>query len=406
MTYKGGPQSFFGLGDTTIRRYGQNLLLKSSPTDNGFIQIPANILVRIERGNQYTINNGNGANLPTINFNENYDYREFKNEYLKTEDIQKELPTGKYGQYNLHTRIGVSKARGDLSPRTNYSDMTPGTQDKVNALSLYYSEGPNPEGTGVRDYNGKDVTYNPTGDVGIRDLIKFRIKSIDNDAPSKGYYMVFRAYINNIRRGVQSKWNPYSYIGRGENFYLYDGFTETISVSFTIAASSRYEMKPLYQKLNYLISTLTPDYSKSNRMRGSLSELTIGNFLLYQPGVITSLDMTIDEDSNWEIAIDEFENGQDKDMHELPQLIKCTMQFIPIYNFLPKKSTKSPFIGIDYFPNIKEGQKWLTDNSGKTNQVQNEKPKRKYVLTVGDTQKTDPTGKATDTDFSFSRPPE
>lgn len=178
--------------------------------------------------------------------------------------------------------------------------------------------------------------------------------------------MVFRAYLTNIKRSFTSKWNPYNYVGRGESFYLYDGFTETVSLSFIVAASSRLEMKPLYQKLNYLISTLTPDYSSTDRkMRGNLSELTIGDFLLYQPGIITNFDMTIDEDSNWEIALDEPENGQDVDMHELPQLIKCSMTFIPIYNFLPNKNTKVPFIGIEHRTS-KEGQKWLTvDKSNK-----------------------------------------
>jgi hypothetical protein len=223
---------------------------------------------------------------------------------------------------------------------------------------LYRSTGPIPSGNTL-DYNGNTILYNPNDKVGIRDIIKFRIKSIDNDKPSEGVYMVFRAYITNLKRGIQSKWNPYTYVGRGESFYLYDGFTETISISFVIAASSRYEMKSIYQKLNYLMSTLTPDYN-GNKMRGNISELTVGNFILYQPGVITSLDMNIDEDSNWEIAIDEYEEGgRDSDMHELPQLIKCTMTFIPIYNFLPKKSAKSPFIGIDYFKSIKPGQKWL-----------------------------------------------
>jgi hypothetical protein len=123
-------------------------------------------------------------------------------------------------------------------------------------------------------------------------------------------------------------------------------------------------MKPLYQKLNYLISTLTPDY-KNAKSRGNIAELTIGDFVLYQPGIITSFDMNIDEDSNWEIAIDEPENGVDTDMHELPQLIKCNMTFIPIYNFLPRKSSEAPFIGIDGMREKKPGQMWLSGSDAK-----------------------------------------
>jgi hypothetical protein len=362
VTYKGGPGSFYGIGDTTIRRYGRNLLFDPLTNNNGFIQFPINDIIKINNQKEINIsNNGNAQNntVPDIvTFGETYDYRLYKNKLLETSGTGNTLPTTDYGRYNLYTRIGVSTARKTANDRVSYNSTgSISTHDKVNALSLYRSTGPIPNKPTL-DYNGNTVSYDPNDKVGIRDIIKFRIKSIDNDKPSEGVYMVFRAYITNLKRGIQSKWNPYTYVGRGESFYLYDGFTETISISFVIAASSRYEMKSIYQKLNYLMSTLTPDYN-GNKMRGNISELTVGNFILYQPGVITSLDMNIDEDSNWEIAIDEYEEGIDSDMHELPQLIKCTMTFIPIYNFLPKKSAKSPFIGIDYFKPIKPGQKWL-----------------------------------------------
>jgi hypothetical protein len=121
-------------------------------------------------------------------------------------------------------------------------------------------------------------------------------------------------------------------------------------------------MKPLYQKLNYLISSLAPDYSSAGLMRGNIAELTIGDFVLYQPGIITSLDIIIDEDSNWEIALQEPDaqpNETDADMHELPQLLKCSMTFIPIYNFLPRKNAQAPFIGIDGLGETKERKQWL-----------------------------------------------
>jgi hypothetical protein len=68
--------------------------------------------------------------------------------------------------------------------------------------------------------------------------------------------------------------------------------------------------------------------------------------------------MSIDEDSNWEIALES--DGRDSDMLELPQIIKCSMTFIPIYNFLPKRGLQVPFIGIDNRSKEKnEDRKWL-----------------------------------------------
>ena len=109
-------------------------------------------------------------------------------------------------------------------------------------------------------------------------------------------------------------------------------------------------------------------------MRGNISELTIGNFIAYQPGIITSLDMNLEDTTNWEIAIDEFENEKDSDMQELPHMLRCNMIFKPIYNFLPRKSTyKSPFIGVDYYKPIKPGQEWLKQGEKYESIVENKK---------------------------------
>jgi len=48
-------------------------------------------------------------------------------------------------------------------------------------------------------------------------------------------------------------------------------------------------------------------------------------------------------------------------MKELPHMIKCSMNFIPIYNFLPRKAENAPFIGID---GKDGGVNWL-NNDGK-----------------------------------------
>ena len=178
-------------------------------------------------------------------------------------------------------------------------------------------------------------------------MIKFRIKAFDNDKPGSGVYMVFRAFLNGaISNPISPAWNPIKYTGRAESFYAYEGTTEEYSLSFTIAALSRQEMKPLYQKLNYLKASLYPDYV-NNKMRGTFFELTVGDLIKYQPGIISGLTITIPEDANWDVAISEPENGPDKDMHELPMMVKVDLSFIPIYNFLPRKSSHAPFIGID-----------------------------------------------------------
>jgi hypothetical protein len=389
--YSGGPGSFYGIGSTTAtnNRLNQfylsetyirgNTARSSKQINQGFIAMSNGELNGIkgdsETGYTYvyklkagvattidgTLTSSTGLALIDLR---TQDFRILKNSIkdnqLKNSNNYYTLPTSDYPKYNIEKRIGVARVRRP-EQRVNYTGSAD-TSDRLNAISLYYSNSPVVENRTILDINDKEVNAET-----IRDIIKFRIKILDNDRPSHGVYIVFRAYISNIRRNVTSKWDAYKYVGRGESFYAYDGFTETITYSFTIAASSREEMKPLYQKLNYLIASMTPDY-RANLMRGNIAELTIGDFLLYQPGIITNFDMNIDEDSNWEIALQEPEGGlagTDTDMHELPQLIKCNMTFIPIYNFLPKKSSEAPFIGIDDKYEKKPGKMWLKDTASK-----------------------------------------
>lgn len=395
--YGGGPGSTFGIGNTSIKRYYNTIFRENDPIldpESGFVSIPIRNLQTIgvgPGGGKPSVGNvtrrilvdpyrtvedyetqaqtlGDPKNVPENEYilGSNFDFREYKNSLINNSisTTATKLPYSNYELYNLERRIGVARVR-TAAQREKY-DSPADTADRINAISLYYNNAPIPiDKASLRDVNGSPIDKEI-----IRDLIKFRIKVYDNDRAldpkeknTYGVYMIFRAYITNIKRSVQSKWDAYKYVGRGESFYAYDGFTETISINFTIAASSRAEMKPLYQKLNYLISTLAPDYSPAGLMRGNISELTIGDFFLYQPGVITSLDLIIDEDSNWEIALQEPEaqstTGIDADMHELPQIIKCSMTFIPIYNFLPRKSAEAPFIGIDSLGENKENKKWL-----------------------------------------------
>jgi len=281
-----------------------------------------------------------GPNSNIFNFS-TQDFREYKNK-VSGRDKKDYIPETNYVEWNMEKRIGISRARKLGENRYQYWEDEEGASDKVNATGLFYNQDVTKGLNNITDYNGENVDAKK-----IRDIVKFRFKSIDNDSPEYGVYMVFRAYLESFDDKMNSKWNQYTYSGRGENFYLYDSFTNNINFSFVIAASSAMEMKPLYQKLNYLKSTLAPDYTQNYKLRGNLMQLTIGDYVKFQPGIITDLNISIDDDTNWEIAIDSFEGGNDSKMHELPHILRCSVNFIPIYNFLPRKSANSPFIGIN-----------------------------------------------------------
>jgi len=175
------------------------------------------------------------------------------------------------------------------------------------------------------------------GEHAGNDLVKFSIGIIQNNASDISNYMHFRAFIDSFSDSYNADWNSYNYVGRGDKFYNYAGFERTVNLSFTVYAQSKAELIPMYKKLNYLASSLTPDYSEMGGfMKGNLHKMTIGGYLFEQVGIIKSLTYDIPEETPWEIGIDNV-GGEDRSVKELPHMIKITnLSFVPIQSFLPR----------------------------------------------------------------------
>jgi hypothetical protein len=162
----------------------------------------------------------------------------------------------------------------------------------------------------------------------IQDLVKFRIQAINTDGPEqRTTWMVFRAFLTDFSDNVTGDWSDVKYVGRGEKFFIYNGFTRNMSISFKVAALSREEMEPMYQKLNYLMSNLMPDY-KNNFMRGPLIRMTVGNYIDGQPGILTSLSYKISNDTPWEISVNN--DGLNNQELNLPHIVEVSLGFTPI----------------------------------------------------------------------------
>ena len=214
---------------------------------------------------------------------------------------------------------------GKKFARTSYVKGRETPLDKINALQLY-----------------KSADVDPKKD--INDLVKFRIGVIDNDNPSLKTYIHFRAIINSMNDSYSADWGSQTFTGRAEKLYNYQGFDRTVSLGWTVAAQSKQELMPMYQKLNYLASVCAPDYSSEGYMRGNLIELTVGGYLYNQVGIMTGIDYGVPTESPWEIAINDssipgagFEkNRSDNSVKEMPFIINVSgFNFIPIHNFVP-----------------------------------------------------------------------
>ena len=220
--------------------------------------------------------------------------------------------------------------------------------DKINALAMY------------------------TGSVGdsllrsTRDSCNFNIAVINNyNQGANNTYIHFRAFLDEFSDSYGAEWNEVQYVGRGEKLYNYAGFNRDISIGFTVYAQSKAELIPMYKKLNYLASTLAPDYNDAGYMRGNIVKMTVGGYLFDQPGIIKSLNFTVPMESTWEIAIDT-SGSKDPGVKQLPHMIKVTgLQFTPIHKFIPALANKKSGL-----INIKDpDQKYiaLANNNSTTN---------------------------------------
>jgi len=186
-----------------------------------------------------------------------------------------------------------------------------------------------------------------------KDFVPFRFEVINHDEGNNNL-IVFRAFLESISDDYSATHNTFKYNGRGEEFYTYNKFNRKIQVSFKVAAQTRWEMQPIYQKLNYLVAQTAPNYSSTGRIRTPYCKLTVGNWFNRIPGVITQVGLQWQKDYPWEIALDRKVNqtsgeleGKDKDMLILPHVLDVSLSFQPIHKFTPSNDIMSPFIGID-----------------------------------------------------------
>ena len=252
------------------------------------------------------------------------------------------------------------ESRVNIGGRNN---LGPGNKQGKNLVS--YTDG---SGIGPIDklnaepvYESDKVKLN-SDEYPVNDLVKFRIAVISNQDPNQKTFIHFRAFIDNFSDSYNANWNPVTYLGRGENFYTYSNFTRNISMGWTVAAQSKQELIPMYKKLNFLASSLTPDYTPKGYMAGNLVQLTVGGYLYETVGIINSITYDIPEESPWEIGIN-VEGGDDTSVKELPHIIRVTnFSFTPIQDFIPSVQPLGNQDGLSRYISLADG-----DGSNNTN---------------------------------------
>jgi hypothetical protein len=311
------------------------------------------------------------------------------------------LPGGAYTVFNLESIYGFG-THGD--PNALNRDFTAGTQVrtmwKVKEKKWVTTKNPAELATEFRgdkvnviDFSKrrlKDV-YNwkaPWGDssnrfnrfMGATDLTKDFIKffftgpklyagNVLEGADGEDDIIAFRATLDSLSDNHSPNWSTVSMIGRADPNYAYTGYNRDITLGFTVYATSRDEMKPIWRKLNALAGYTAPEYSSQTiGLKGPWMRITIGDLFYQQPAIITSLTYTlVDADTTWEINIE-----QDPTMMQLPHKVTVQIGFNLLTDSLPEKGGRFYSLAQKYTTDgipKQGGHNWLSDFG--TNDIDN-----------------------------------
>lgn len=312
----------------------------------------------------------NGAGNIFVTFNSPTSFVPYYN--LSTKAINSQAPNSTYvftyGQIMSQTSVEGNSHKNGISNKITDFRATIAKDVGTDEMVFANYENDNRETTyrtSVTTYkgnyrNGRRIT-NPNlaissdqteGGVLGEDIIDFNITCLSNEG--NNVLLDFKAYVTDLSDGYNGDWDSFKYTGRGETFYKYKGYTRDINLKFSVVALSRADMIYNYRKLNYLVSTLTPDYSKQGFMRGNIQRLTLGHYLTGVPGIIKTCNLESVFEAGWDInrsyadlqylkvPTDKANPGEF--VGQLPKLINVSLTFTPIHSFLPKLG--EAFIGV------------------------------------------------------------
>lgn len=286
QSYLGGPGSVYGIGNTTIRRFDDT----------------SKAVRKTKRGMTY-----DQIFSQTIN--------ERKKSFTDLESI---------GSGSFTFDIQDFKTTGSFTING----------DSVSDRESYYAMSKRSKGDGIAQSSLKQLNENPwatSEGTTVNDMIKLGFECVNNDDPKNSLFLQFRAYLTNgITDNNQATYQNFKYLGRGEDFFIYQGFSRTVNFGFRMAVENSEDLAPLYKKLNALVSQVYPDYSMGGVMRTSLTRVTIGDYLYRAPGFIESVNVTVNQDSSWEI----------EDGYQLPHYVDVAMTFRPIHEEVPTRVTQ------------------------------------------------------------------
>ena len=286
------------------------------------------------RHSYFDIKNNDGNKFHMYGRSDNHEFEQedlhdqkgtdYRNAALKVGDPGKVGKAGTMGDIVSVELLGDRgpdvTLKGDSNQRGETTFVFADGVDKVNTI---------PYGSG--DYGDKgfpNLEYNS-------DFIKFRFRDVVNNK-----WIIFRAILEGITDTVSPEYGEERYIGRPDKIYTYQGVDRAISFTFSVYPKTKQEFPILLEKLNYLVGMCYPTFTKEERMVTPFMELTMGDMFLDTPGLLSSLTLTVEENTTWEID----------DGLQFPHFIKAACEFKHIGKYVPDARGKHydlPFLKAD-----------------------------------------------------------
>ncbi len=348
LSYGGGPGSVLGIGKTIIKRATNTTGINEyGSTIKDFLQTSFN---RVTEAGTYFNNNYSsslkitdsftdptGVNiLPEISsgtYNENFPRGVVSNNEIVTLNTAYKKPDGSELEYT------IPGAKRSYKSNPNFIRNRYGGTGLETGKKQYTYTGDKFNATNTEKLNISTVNKEPDNDQ----LFKFYLNLVDPQNPNGKEFLYWQAYVDNFSDQVGADYDSFTYTGRGYPSYRYKGFTRSISLDFTIVATSPDQMLPIYTKLNRLIQNLAPNYSSTGYIRGNFVKLTFGDYLVNVPGIINGFSINPIFEAGFDIGGTEAEKQENiTSGKQLPKAIK-----ISGFGFTPIASNDNRLISSD-----------------------------------------------------------
>ncbi|OUW61593.1 MAG: hypothetical protein CBD63_01095 [Candidatus Pelagibacter sp. TMED203] len=198
------------------------------------------------------------------------------------------------------------------------------------------------------------------------DFIKFRIRDAVN-----GKYIIFPALLSNIADNSTAETTSFSYIGRADKVHIYGGYTRSISFQVDIVAQREEDIPIIWEKINYAKGLTLPQYKQffsktdvtdNTRPVAPIIYLTLGDMFNNAPGFFTSVNLSVRDDSAWEL----------EDGLQMPHLCSLAFEFTYI-------GKENPTMQSNHYDNISKTFPSKNDNFLRNGKIDTESLTRRAI---------------------------